>query len=225
MDEISGHIKQIIAKRYAKVVYVKKTGTSYLFRSADTALIVKESSTYFPPKQEVQRRIDSSKNAREVLGPMVCETHQSLIVNEKISLLVKETPWVRHLKQLNDYPLSSICANFLITSDIKKLYRFTLKSFLTTGKVYDFLGRFSTKNPIIKLIISDNIFVQDKNMDHLYLDADWYFKMSDTSITSFPLPSYYKRTAIALATYACGYMFFLIAPFIYRLIDIRKTFE
>lgn len=223
MNEEVNFIIKILRSRYSGITFVNKTDTSYVFKATDTAVIVRKASPYFPPKQEIQRRIDSSTSAKESLGSMVGVTHQFLLESEKTSLLVKEAPWIDNLKRLNEYSLASILTNPGIVSDIRRLYRFTLASFFATGRMYDFLGKFRTRNLVSSLIISDNLYVNKKRVDYLYLDADWYFKTSDTAITGFPLLSYYKRVLVGLMTYVCGYIFFLFAPLAYRLVINAKS--
>lgn len=223
MNEEVNFITKILRSRYPGITFVNKTGTSYVFRATDTAVIVKKTSPYFPPKQEIQRRIDSSTHAKKSLGSMVGVTHQFLLENEKISILVKEASWNDNLKRLNECPIASILANQGMVSDIRKLYRFALWSFFVAGRMYDFLGKFRTKNLVSGLIISDNLYIHERRINCLYVDADWYFKTSDTTITGFPLLSYYKRILTGLMTYVCGYTFFLFAPLAYRLIGNSKS--
>lgn len=215
-------IIEILRSRYPGITFVNKTDTSYVFKATDTAVIVRKASPYFPPKQEIQRRIDSSTSAKESLGSLVGVTHQFLLENERFSLLVKEAPWIDNLKRLNEYTLASILTKSGMVSDIRSLYRFTLASFFATGRIYDFLGKLRTRDLVSNLIISNNLYVHEKGVDRLYVDADWYFKTSDTAITGFPLLSYYKRVLIGLMTYVCGYIFFLFAPLVYRLVNNSK---
>lgn len=215
-------IIKILRSRYPGLTFVNKTDTSYVFKASDTAVIVRKASPYFPPRQEIQRRIDSSTSAKESLGSLIGVIHQFLIESEKINLLVKETPWIDNLRRLNEYPHASILTNPGMVSDIRKLYHFTLASFFATGRMYDFLGKFRTRNLVSNLIISDNLYVYKDGVDCLYVDADWYFKTSDTAITGFPLLSYYKRVLIGLMTYVCGYIFFLFVPLAYRLVNNKS---
>jgi len=225
MNEEVDFITKILGNKYPGITFVNKTDTSYVFRLMDLAVIVRKASPYFPPKQELRRRINSSTSAKKSLGSLIGVTRQFLLESEKISLLVKEAPWIENLRRLNEYSLSSIFANPGMALDVRRLYLFTLAAFFATGRVYDFLGKLRTRNLVPNLIISDNLYVRKEGTDRLYVDADWYFKTSDTAITGFPLLSYYKRILIGLATYVCGYIFFLFVPPVYRIININKSEE
>lgn len=222
MNEEVNFIIKILRSRYLGITFVNKSDTSYVFKATDTAVIVRNASPYFPPKQELQRRIDASTSAKESLGSLAGATRHYLLESGENNLLVKEAPWIDDLGRLNEYPLGSILANSDIVSDVRRLYRFALASFFATGRVYDFLGKLKTRNLVSNLFFSDNLYVHKEGIDRLYVDADWYFKMSDTAITRFPLLSYYKRVLIGLMTYVCGYIFFLFTPIVYRLVNNSK---
>lgn len=220
------NLQAFLSALYSKIEFIELTcNSNLLFKADNKALIVRSTSPFFDSNLELKRRQDSvSAGVTANLKGVDIGTRHDLYMIDGKPYIVKEVHWIEGLLPISTLSLESLSSDRSYLGDLVSTYSFLLKALLTQGKLYDFIIGSMGSSKVHQKLLSDNIFyyLDDKGNRSLFLDIDWYIKLSDYQITGFPKSSYYKRFAIGAVKFAAILIYLSVSK---TILNIKSKFR
>jgi len=186
------------------VVFIKKAGSTHIYRAGPYAVLHRNLNLFpkYNPSLEGLRRVSATKIVWKYLEDLVRETEFIYPTSDQICRVVI---WLDNVVEIRKIGFDRIFFNPLISISIVRLNLFVIRMILFKGMMFDLFTTFGDIKMHfgIASLISNNIFIgnlPDNEKEIVFVDPDWYFKVSDSNLTGFPKLAYIKRILQGLVT-------------------------